>query len=73
VHHPLVNINENTSGRPLAANRDQAEAAESVTLKRVLGVDAVQHAEEITSWNKRAQQNAGVAVARSARLLKRRC
>jgi hypothetical protein len=32
------------------------EAAESVTLKRVLGVDAVQHAEEITSWNKRAQQ-----------------
>jgi hypothetical protein len=30
-------------------------------LKRVLGFDAMQHAEEITSWNKRAQQNAGVA------------
>jgi hypothetical protein len=41
------------------------EAAESVTLKRVLGVDAVQHVEEITSRNKRAQQNAGVAGARA--------
>jgi hypothetical protein len=44
----------------MEANRDQVEAAESVTLKRALGVDAVQHAEEITSWNKRAEQNAGV-------------
>jgi hypothetical protein len=40
----------------MEANWDQAEGAESVTLKRVLGVDAMQHVEEITSWNKRAQQ-----------------